>query len=158
MGRGSVAAPGADRAGPGAGATNPAIRLLRPPVRPIGIRMATPQLKALAAARARVARLEQAIARQLHRELAALPARYGFPTVEAFADAVQAASRPAHARPAKAGPRRRRRAKITAATRAKVKQLVEAGQTGRAIAQAAGISLPSVHNIKQELGLVTPRK
>ena len=38
--------------------------------------------------------------------------------------------------------------------RAKVKKLVEDGKTGAEIAKAAGISLPSVHNVKKSLGLV----
>ncbi len=55
--------------------------------------------------------------------------------------------------PAVAG-ERRKRAVITDETRAEVKRLVEAGKTGAEIAQALGISLPSVQNIKKALGLV----
>ncbi len=46
------------------------------------------------------------------------------------------------------------RAIITDGTRVEVKKLVEAGRTGHEIAKAVGISLPSVQNIKKQLGLV----
>ena len=45
-----------------------------------------------------------------------------------------------------------------AATRARVKKLVQAGKSGSQIAKAVGISLPSVHNIKKALGLVKSRR
>jgi transposase len=44
-----------------------------------------------------------------------------------------------------------------AATRARVKKLVQAGKSGSQIAKAVGISLPSVHNIKKALWLVKSR-
>ena len=47
---------------------------------------------------------------------------------------------------------------ITAETKAKVKALTEAGKTGAEIAAAVGISVPSVQNIKKELGLTKARK
>ena len=48
----------------------------------------------------------------------------------------------------------RTRAVITDETRAQVKQLVKAGKSGREIAKAVGISLPSVQNVKKALALV----
>jgi hypothetical protein len=53
---------------------------------------------------------------------------------------------------------RRIRVVVTAATRAEVKKLVDAGKTGGAIARAVGGSLPTVQNIKKALGLVQKRK
>lgn len=120
--------------------------------------MITDKLKQLAIARAKVAALEKSVTARLNKELAALPAKYGFDDVVAFAAAVKAAAGgPRKGRgPAKkaAGGRRRKRAVITDATRAQVKKLVEAGKTGGQIAKAVGISLPSVQNIKKALGLV----
>ncbi len=52
---------------------------------------------------------------------------------------------------------RKPRAKITDATRAKVKKMAGEGKTGSEIAKALGISLPSVANIKKQLGLTRPR-
>lgn len=127
--------------------------------------MVTDKLKTLAATKAKVAELEKSIAAELNRELAALPARYGFNNVPAFLAAVRAATggkaqarAPRAAAPASGGGKRRKRAVITAETKAKVKSLVQAGKTGSQIASAVGISLPSVQNIKKELGLVKARK
>lgn len=52
---------------------------------------------------------------------------------------------------------RRTRTKITDEIKAQVKTLTEEGKTGAEIAAVAGISLPSVANIKRELGLTKPR-
>ena len=124
--------------------------------------MVTKKLKQLEAAKAHLARLQHSITAQLQRELAGLPAAYGFDSVKAFVLAVTAAAqgRPAAraARPAVAGKKRRRRAVITDATRAAVKKLTEAGKTGAQIAKEVRISLPSVQNIKKALGLVKARK
>ncbi len=120
------------------------------------------KLKELNAARAKVASLEQAVKAELGRELAALPAQYGFASVADFVAAVAAASgAPSGQKPAKAGAapvavkkKRRKRAVITNVTRDEVKKLVAAGKTGAEIAKAVGISLPSVQNVKKALGLV----
>ena len=125
--------------------------------------MITQKIQQLAATRAKIANLEKSIAAELNRELAALPAKFGFESVQAFIKAVKAAGSGRAVRgagKAKAdGPakKRRKRAVITDATRAQVKKLAEAGKTGEEIAQEVGISLPSVHNIKKALGLVKKR-
>lgn len=124
--------------------------------------MVTDKIKTLALTKARVAELEKSIATELNRELSALPGRYGFDNLPAFFEAVKAASRgkPRSAANVKktTGGKRRRRAVITNETKAKVKSLVEGGKTGAEIAKAVGISLPSVQNIKKDLGLVKARK
>jgi hypothetical protein len=124
--------------------------------------MITKKIQELADTKAKVARLEKAIATQLNKELAALPGQFGFDDVNTFMKAVKAASGGKRragkkAKRAAGGKKRRSRAVITDATRAQVKKLVEAGKTGGEIAKAAGISLPSVHNIKKALGLVQKR-
>jgi hypothetical protein len=117
--------------------------------------MVTEKIKELEAAKAKLAQLEKSIADDLAKELAALPAEFGFDSVQAFLKAVKAASRGGP----KAGKKgKRSRAVITAETKAKVKELVAGGKTGGQIAKALGISLPSVQNIKKELGLVKARK
>jgi hypothetical protein len=129
--------------------------------------MITDKLKTLAITKAKVAELEQDIAAELNRELASLPEKYGFDSVPAFVAAVQSASRGkgkgqgrgrGRAKAAAGTGKRRKRAVITADTKAKVKTLVADGKTGAEIAKAVGISLPSVQNIKKELGLVKARK
>lgn len=121
--------------------------------------MVTQKIKELKATQAKIAELEKSIAAQLAKELAALPEQYGFSSVEAFVQAVKASSGgKRRGRVAKKGAKRRKRAVITAETKAQVKSLAQAGKTGAEIAKAVGISLPSVQNIKKELGLVKARK
>jgi len=120
------------------------------------------RIKELEATKAKIAGLEKSIATQLNKELAALPGKYGFDSVDAFVKALKAAGGKRGGRAATkatkaGGKKRRRRAVITDATRADVKKLVEAGKTGGAIAKALKISLPSVQNIKKALGLVKKR-
>lgn len=125
--------------------------------------MVTDKLKELAATRAKLASLEQSLATELNKELASLPAKYGFGSTDAFLQAVRSASGGRRGRPAGTGKpggpgkKRRRRAVITDETRASVKKMVDAGKTGGEIAKALSISLPSVQNIKKALGLVKKR-
>jgi hypothetical protein len=124
--------------------------------------MVTDKLKELEAARAKLASLEQSIASELKKELAALPAKSGFDSIDAFVKAVKAAGGGRRGRAASTGKpggpgKKRRRAVITDETRASVKKMVGAGKTGGEIAKALGISLPSVQNIKKALGLVKAR-
>lgn len=127
--------------------------------------MVTDKIKELEAARAKLASLEQSIQSELRKELAALPAKFGFDSADAFLAAFRAAVGKRRGRKpgskAKAagatGGKRRTRAVITDETRAQLKKLVEAGKTGGEIAKALGISLPSVQNIKKALGLVKKR-
>ena len=124
--------------------------------------MLTNKFKELEAARAKLADLEKAVASQISKELAGLPAKYGFASVGAFVAAVTKAAggrrgRKAGKAKATAPRKRRKRAVINDAKRAEVKKLVEAGKTGQEIAKTVGISLPSVQNIKKALGLVKKR-
>jgi DNA-binding CsgD family transcriptional regulator len=125
--------------------------------------MIADKMKELQAARAKLASLEKAIADDLSKELAALPAKFGFSSAAEFIRAVKTATggrkSGGRGRGSKAGNggKRRTRAVITDETRAQVKKLVDAGKTGREIAVALKISLPSVQNIKKALGLVQKR-
>jgi DNA-binding NarL/FixJ family response regulator len=110
--------------------------------------MITDKLKELETARAKLANLEQTIADELKKELASLPAKYGFASAGEFISAVKAATG------TRGSGGKRHRAVITDDTRKEVKKLVEAGKTAVAIAGALGISVPSVQNIKKALGLV----
>lgn len=124
--------------------------------------MVTNKIKELEAARAKISKLEEAIAAERAKELATLPGKYGFDSAAAFIKAVKAATggrgpgRKAAKSKGKGG--RRKRAVITAETKNKVKALAEAGKTGAEIAATVGISVPSVQNIKKELGLTKARK
>jgi len=122
--------------------------------------MLTNDIKELEAAQIKVAALEAKIADERNQELAALPGKFGFDSMDAFVKALKAIGGKRGGRAAKSAPdgkKPRTRAIITDATRAEVKKLVEAGKTGGQIAKAVGISLPSVQNIKKALGLVRKR-
>jgi hypothetical protein len=126
--------------------------------------MVTKQIKQLEAAKANLARLQNAVSKHLQKELAGLPHAYGFDSLKAFFRAVTAAAGgksagSGGAKARKAGAKKRRkRSVITDATRAAVKKLAEAGKSGAEIAKEVGVSLPSVQNIKKALGLVKARK
>ena len=123
--------------------------------------MITNKLKALEAARAKISKLEQTIAAERDKELASLPAKYGFGDTADFIRAVKDATGTRKLSKSKGktkGGKRRQRAVINDETKAKVKALVAAGKTGAEIAESASISIPSVQNIKRELGLVAKRK
>jgi len=125
--------------------------------------------KELQAAKAKLAELEAAAAKQSAAMLARLPEEYGFDSVDSFIAALKSAARSGggrRGRPAKKSAvkvtaskgKARKRAKITPEIKQQVKELVGKDESGAAIAKALGISLPSVQNIKKELGLVKSRK
>jgi len=113
---------------------------------------------ALEAARAKVTKLEQAIIAKRNGQLAKLHAEHGFSSPAALIKAIKAAISGKKASVATGGGQRRKRSVITAETKAKVKALTQDGKTGNEIAKAVGISVPSVQNIKRELGLTRTSK
>src|SRR5580658_3077442 len=106
-------------------------------------------IKSLAAAKSRAADLEHSVAKNLSKELRALPEQYGFHGLDPFIEALEASTKGSRKRVKAKAVKRRKRAKITAATRARVKKLIGAGKTGAEVAKRLGISLPSVQNIKK---------
>lgn len=121
--------------------------------------MVTDKLKKLEQYQREMAKLEKELA-GFNRKLTALPGKFGFKSMDAFIDALRVAGKSGGVKaPAKtAASSRKPRAVITAETKQKVKALVQADKTGAEIAKALNISLPSVQNIKKELGLVKARK
>lgn len=125
--------------------------------------MVTEVIKELEAARAKVAELENSLAKERKQQLAGLPKEYGFDSIDDFVKALRTASSgPRRGRKAKAAApaaskKRSKRARITPEMKEKVKAAVSAGKTGAEIAKEFGISVPSVQNIKKEFGLVKSR-
>lgn len=115
--------------------------------------MFTRLIKAFTREKKKAAALEARIAKNLKWELAELPEFYGFDSLANFLKAVERA----HSGTSKKKVGRKitlrtgKRAKITAAIRAKVKRLLQQGKSGSQVAKAVGISLPSVYNIKKTL-------
>ncbi len=112
-------------------------------------------LKKLEQYQKEVARMQAMLAKQ-DRKLAALPAKHGYSTMDDF---IAALKRSGGSQPAKKSPApRRKRTPITPEIRQRVKGLVGQDKTVAEIAQAIGISAPSVQNIKKALGLVKHRQ
>lgn len=128
--------------------------------------MVTEVIKELEAARAKVAELENSLAKERKQKLAGLPKEYGFDSIDEFVKALRSASggarrgrkpKAAAASGGGGGKKRSKRARITPEMKEKVKSAVNAGKTGAEIAKELGISVPSVQNIKKEFGLVKSR-
>lgn len=130
--------------------------------------MVTEKIKQLQALQAKASELQKTIESERTQELATLPERYGYDSLPAFIRALKEASGSKARRGRKAaggsrasaaakGGRKRKRAKITPELKQQVKEAVESGKTGAQIAKEFGISIPSVQNIKKELGLVKAR-
>ncbi len=123
--------------------------------------MVTDKIKQLAEYQQKVEKLKKTVAGQLKQALASLHRKYGFESPQDLISAIKESvgGRRGAVRSAKStGGRKRKRAKITPEMKQKLKSQVEAGKTGTEIAKTLGISLPSVQNIKKELGLVKARK
>jgi hypothetical protein len=125
--------------------------------------MVTEKIKQLTEYQTKVEALKKAIAAQLSHDLSSLHKKYGFESSLDLIKAIKASGGgKRRGRVAKAastpGKKKRKRAKITPEMKQKLKGMVDAGKTGTVIAKALGISLPSVQNIKKELGLVKARK
>jgi len=115
--------------------------------------MVTNKLRTLQKYQQKIDSLKREIDRH-YRQLRALPGEQGFGSMAAFIKELHRAEKAGGGgRPAG----RRRRAKITPEIKQKLKALAVAGKTGKQIAGRLGISLPSVQNIKRELGLVKKR-
>jgi len=105
-----------------------------------------------------VKRLKRSLA-IFNRRLVALPAKYGFRSMADFIHALRQATITLRKGPRNVvkATKRRKRAIITADTKDKAKEFFAAKKTGKEISEKLGISLPSVQNIKKELGLVKKR-
>ena len=122
-------------------------------------------VKELEAAKAKVVELQQSLEKELTQKLSRLPYEYGFDDLSSFIQALKSAAgarkggrgRGKAVKAAKPG-KRGKRARITPEIKAQVKAMVNDEKTGAQIAKELGISLPSVQNIKKELGLVKARK
>jgi len=134
------------------------------------------QLAKLEKAKADLQQLESKISAERVAALAKLPSDFGYTSLDLFIKALKEAAKTggktkgkgaraakagapkaAKASPAAKAAKAGKRAKITDEIKAQVKALSEAGNTGKEIARALGISAPSVQNVKKALGLVKPR-
>jgi hypothetical protein len=102
--------------------------------------------------------LEKAYAAEQNIKLTGLHKEVGLESTEALIAALKGLSKPTRKGkgPAKASGRASR-TRITSAIKEGVGKAVEAGKKGSEIAAQYGISIPSIQNIKKELGLVKTR-
>ena len=120
--------------------------------------MVTDKLQKLREYQREMAKIEKELAK-FNSTLAKLPAKYGFKSMDAFIEALRGVkSGGGKAAPAAKSSGRKARVVITPEMKQKVKTMVNDEKTGAQIAKALNISLPSVQNIKKELGLVKARK
>jgi DNA-binding NarL/FixJ family response regulator len=130
------------------------------------------QLAKIEKAKADIAAAEAKLASDRVTALAKLPGDFGYDNLNAFLKAVKAAygkggkpsakgkkpgRKPKADKASKAKGGKGKRTKITDEVKAQVKSLAEAGKTGQEIANALGISAPSVQNIKKAFGMVKAR-
>ncbi len=120
--------------------------------------MVTDKLKQLTAYQTKVAELQSSIDAERKKALAHLHEEYGFKTPAELIKALRAAAGAGGGRRGRGAARRRKHARITPELRQKIKAALQGGKTGVKVAEEFGISLPSVHNIKKEFGLVKARK
>ena len=120
--------------------------------------MPSDKLKEIASYKAKIAALEKAVAIEQNKKLIGLHKEVGLESTEALIAALKGLSKPARKgkKTAKASGRASR-TRITSAIKAGVGKAVKAGKKGSKIATQFGISIPSIQNIKKELGLVKTR-
>lgn len=116
--------------------------------------MPSDKLKTIAAYKAKIAALEKAVASEQRAKLSNLHKEVGLESTDALIEALMGLSK--RFRKVKASSRSKR-TRITPAIKAGVGKAVKAGKKGVEIAEEFGISIPSIQNIKAELGLVKKR-
>ncbi len=118
--------------------------------------MVTDKIKQLTDYQNKVAALEKEIARERARTLSRLHEKYGFGSAEEFIKAIREAT--GGKRAGRSPGKHRKHARITAELRNQITAALGAGKTGGQVADAFGVSLPSVYNIKKAAGLTKARK
>lgn len=114
------------------------------------------KIKEIAAYQAKIAALEKSIAIEQKQKLTSLHNEVGFKSTEDLIDALRGLKKAPGKVRTKAA-RKGKRTRITSEIKAEVASAVEAGMKGAEIAAKLGISIPSIQNIKKELGLVKKR-
>lgn len=120
--------------------------------------MVTDKLKQLTEYQTKVAELQDSIEAERKQALAHLHAQFGFKTPADLIKALRTVAGGGAGRKGRGAGRRRKHGRITPELREKIKGALQSGKTGAKVAEEFGISLPSVHNIKKEFGLVKSRK
>lgn len=123
-------------------------------------------LKEIANYENKIAALKKKAETELNKELADLHKKFGFATRDELIDTLKSldgvrgrkAKKAVKKTVAKKPAGRAKRTRITPELKAAVVAALKAGGKGNAVAKKFGISVPSLHNIKKEAGLVKARK
>ena len=115
--------------------------------------MPSNKLKEIASYKAKIAALEKEVAAEQKKKLTNLHKEVGLESTAALIAALKGLGKA----PRATAKRKGTRARITAAMKTEVGKAVKAGKKGAEIARQFGISIPSIQNIKTELGLVKKR-
>jgi hypothetical protein len=103
----------------------------------------------------------EALRRQLQNEqrkrLGTLHQEFGFETVDELIVALRTARAGAQKNTARSGSRISKRARLTPAMKDQIKAALASGKKGAAVAREFGISYPTLHKLKTQLGLVKKR-
>ena len=95
--------------------------------------------------------------RKTEGKLLDLPKRLGFDSIDSLIQALRRVSSTTSLSKRNTKPARRKRTMITAQIREEVKKLLLGGNSSARVASVVNISVPSVSNIKKQLGLVKPK-
>jgi hypothetical protein len=95
-------------------------------------------------------------ARRLKR-LQALPGELGFASIHELIAALEVAAGGRKLRSATGPSRGSKRARLTPQVREQIQAALQAGRAGAEVARAFGISYPTMHKLKTQLGLVKGR-
>lgn len=107
--------------------------------------MLNSKIKEIEEYKEKIAQLEEAIEAERRAQLMNLHAELGYQNPQKLIEALQEATRAS---------RKGKRTVISEELRDQIKQALLAGNSGAATAREFGVSVPTIQNIKKELGLV----
>ncbi len=117
-------------------------------------------VKKLQKKEAEVESLRRQVEAKQRKRLASLHAEFGFASTEELIAALRSAGRSPRTRVAASGGdamRASKRARVTPEMRQQIEAALQAGEKGAAVARKFGISYPTLHKIKTQVGLVNKR-
>ena len=115
-------------------------------------------MKKLHKKEAEVESLRRQVEAKQRKRLATLHQELGFASAEDLIDALRSATKSSKPRTRSNGAlRESKRSRVTPEMRKKIEAALQAGERGAAVARDFGISYPTLHKIKTQVGLVKKR-
>lgn len=121
--------------------------------------MQDPLVRKLEKKQAELEQLRSQLAARRQKRLKALPKELGFETLDELIDALQSLrGGPRKPTSSSGAPQRAsKRSRLTAELRQQIQNALKSGRTGAEVARSFGISYPTMHKLKTQLGLVKGR-